>query len=476
MAEGSQIPRGAGPASPTPRPGPPTLEGALGAMADMQNRHLRDMEGVIDSMTQLRSDFNGKIQQLTEQGRRYDQQYTPAHAVVKQVGEVHQTLRNICRAPDLSHANLADFDQWAEEMLHAIEAAQTNSADYYKVNIEFIYGSIELELRSQAEGHIPTKMDLINMITPEAYLQTLEKLYTPADHLSTKRGDFEGRKQLPTESPMAYLAVMFRLYNRAKYSDQAFLVERFLIGLLNESLKLQIVLHHRGAHDYKTLREAVVECHASMIKAVRVGKGTPPFSLVGLSQQSDAVSQETTLQWKKRSRMGNSTTDAMELAQIEGPTNDSGEMLFFMGPDDLQLRDMETTVDLDYWEGDLDEEQTTITELVRGGRQNDRACYHCHEVGHLKAQCPQRRKGPMKPTNQPMVRGRGTGRSGNQSSEPQRGRSSAPSWSRGTTRGRGRPFSGRPTNNRTGVAQITEMPDYDEYEREELSQNPEQDF
>ena len=66
-------------------------------------------------------------------------------------------------------------------------------------------------------------------------------------------------------------------------------------------------------------------------------------------------------------------TDAMELAQIEGPANDSGEMLFFMEPDDLQLRDMETTGDLDYWEGDLDEEQTTIAELVQGGRQNDRA-------------------------------------------------------------------------------------------------------
>ena len=480
MAEGDPTQRGAGHTSPPiPRQGPPTLEGAIGTMTEMQNHHLREMSGVIDSITKLRSDFNERIQQLTEQGRRYDQQYAPAHIAVKQVGEVHRTLRNICRAPDLSHANLADFDQWAEEMVHTIEAARTNTGEYNKVNIEFIYGSIKLELRSQAEGHVPEKMDLINMTTPEKYLQLLEKLYTPADHLSTKRGEFEGRKQLPTESPMAYLAIMFRLYNRAKYNDQAFLVERFLMGLLNESLKLQIVLHHRGAHNYKTLRDAVVECHAAMIKAVRVGKGTPPFSLVGLSQQSDVASQETTLQWKKRSRMGNSgnsNTDAMELAQIEGPTSDSGEILFFMGPDDLQLRDMETIGDLDYWEGDLDEEQTTITELVRGGRQNDRACYHCHEVGHLKAQCPQRRRGSTKPTNQPMVRSRGTGRSGKPSSEPQRGRSSAPSWTRGTTRGRGRPFSGRPTNSRTGVAQITEMPDYDEYEREQPSQNPEQDF
>ena len=255
---------------------------------------------------------------------------------------------------------------------------------------------------------------------------------------------------------------MFRLYNRAKYNDQAFLVERFLIGLLNESLKLQIVMHHRRAHDYNTLREAVVECHASMIKAVRVGKGTPPFSLTGLTQQSDTASQETHSQWKKRSRMGNSKDgDAMELAQIEGPTNDSGEVLFFMGPDDFQLRDMETEVDLDYWEGDLDEEQTTITEMVRGGRQNDRACYHCQEVGHLKAQCPQRRQGQVKSTNRPMFRGRGTGWSGNPSTESPRGRSSAPTWSRGTTRGRGRPFNGRTTNNRAGVAQITEVSDHD---------------
>ena len=104
---------------------------------------------------------------------------------------------------------------------------------------------------------------------------------------------------------MAYLAVMYRLYNRAKYNDPAFLVERFLMGLLNEALKLQIVMHHRSVHDYTSLREAVVESHAAMIKAVRVGKGTPPFSLAGLSQQSDVASQETSLQWKKRSRMGN---------------------------------------------------------------------------------------------------------------------------------------------------------------------------
>ena len=44
--------------------------------------------------------------------------------------------------------------------------------------------------------------------------------------------------------------------------------------------------------------------------------------------------------------------------------------------------------DLAYWEGDLTEEHTTITEMVQGEHQTDRACYHCHDIGHLKAQCP----------------------------------------------------------------------------------------
>ena len=364
--------RGVGSGSISPsvlRQAAPTLEGTLGVIAEMQGHHAREMSGMADTLAKMRADFAAEIEQLTQQGKRYDQQYAPAHIQVKLVGDVHRTLRNICRAPELSQANLADFDQWAEEMIHTIDAARTNTSEYNKVNIEFIYGSIDLDLRSQAEGHIPEKMNLVHMMTPLQYLELLAKLYTPADHLSTKRGKFEGRKQLSTESPMAYLAVMYRLYNRAKYNDPAFLVERFLMGLLNEALKLQIVMHHRSVHDYTTLREAVVESHAAMIKAVRVGKGTPPFSLAGLSQQSDVASQETSLQWKKRARMGNvshSSSDAMDLAQIEGPDDDAGELLFFMGPDDLQFRDMETIGDLDYWEGELDEEQTTISELVRG--------------------------------------------------------------------------------------------------------------
>ena len=203
---------------------------------------------------------------------------------------------------------------------------------------------------------------------------------------------------------MAYLAVMHRLYTRAQYNDEAYLVEKFLAGLLNEALKLQIVMHHRAANDYDSMRAAVVECHAAMVKAVRVGKGTPLFSLTGLTQQSDTASQETYTQWKRRAKMGNpKESESMDLAQIEGPADYPSKVLFFMGPGDFHLRDRETEADLAYWEGDLSEEHTTIAEMVRGIQEGGRACYHCNVVGHLKAQCPQRRQGQGKPMTQPAV-------------------------------------------------------------------------
>ena len=211
---------------------------------------------------------------------------------------------------------------------------------------------------------------------------------------------------------MAYLSIMLRLYNRAQFNYKSYLVELFLAGLLNETLKLQLILHHKQATDYETMQAAVVKCHAALIKAIRIGKVTPTFSVTGLTQQSDVASSETFAQWKRRSKPGSKdSTEPMDLSHID-PHN--MEVLFFMGQDNMHLRDNETEEDLAYWEDDLASEDTTITEMIRGRAEStDKTCYHCNAVGHFKAQCPQRRQAPGKPHNRPFVyRGRRGTRSG----------------------------------------------------------------
>ena len=100
---------------------------------------------------------------------------------VKLVRDIHQTLQAISEAPLLSSANLSDFDQWANKLMNA---TKTDKARYNWINIDLIYGSINLDLRDQATGHVPSKLHLAHLIMPEAYLADLERLYTPADHLS----------------------------------------------------------------------------------------------------------------------------------------------------------------------------------------------------------------------------------------------------------------------------------------------------
>ena len=91
---------------------------------------------------------------------------------VKAIGDVRRTMHAICQIPKLSHAMLSDFDQWKQEMHNTIVSARTNDPKYNQVNIEFIYASIDLDLRDQAVGHKPSKITMIKHITPKCTLMT----------------------------------------------------------------------------------------------------------------------------------------------------------------------------------------------------------------------------------------------------------------------------------------------------------------
>ena len=83
------------------------------------------------------------------------------------------------RYPSSLTSTLSDFDQWKQEMQNTIASAHKDEPKYNQVNIEFIYASIALDLRGQAGGLEPAGLKMIQHITPKAYLEDLERIYTP---------------------------------------------------------------------------------------------------------------------------------------------------------------------------------------------------------------------------------------------------------------------------------------------------------
>ena len=227
---------------------------------------------------------------------QFGQGHHDARDPIKVIGDVRRTMHAICQIPKLSHATLLDFDQWKQEMQNTITYAHTDDPKYNQLNIEFIYASIDLNLRDQAGELKPAGLQMITHITPKAYL---ERIFTPSDHLSAKRGEFEGRRQQITESPMAYLSIMLRLYNRAQFNDQTYLVERFLARLLNETLKLQLILHYKHATDYESMRAAVVKAIRDRERNSHLQRdGTDPTERCGLLR--DVRSMETQVQARQQ--------------------------------------------------------------------------------------------------------------------------------------------------------------------------------
>ena len=109
-------------------------------------KHKLELGGLVESVKKMRAELAGEIQFLAAQGKRYDQQFAPPHTQVKLAGDVFRTMRGICRAPELTQANLADFDQWSDEMLHTIDTARTNETllqpGEYRVSSTETYPSI----------------------------------------------------------------------------------------------------------------------------------------------------------------------------------------------------------------------------------------------------------------------------------------------------------------------------------------------
>ena len=75
---------------------------------------------------------------------------------------------------------------------------------------------------------------------------------------------------------------------------------------------------------------------------------------------------------------------------------ESDKALFFMEPDHDKMRAREELKTQEYWEAGISAD--TINMLKQGNMDHSqKTCYHCNKQGHIKGNCPARKKLDAKP-------------------------------------------------------------------------------
>ena len=80
----------------------------------------------------------------------------------------------------------------------------------------------------------------------------------------------------------------------------------------------------------------------------------------------------------------------------EEGSSETSDSLFFMELDHEEFRDTEDQEAQEYWEAGITKEW--LNALRTGGvDHSQKQCYYCSRKGHIKANCPERRKLGMQP-------------------------------------------------------------------------------
>ena len=87
----------------------------------------------------------------------------------------------------------------------------------------------------------------------------------------------------------------------------------------------------------------------------------------------------------------------------EESEEEAEEPLFFMEHNHDQIRAQEDSDTQDYWEAGVTSE--TINALKQGNiDHSQKVCYHCSQKGHIKANCPARKRLEIKPWTRKLAR------------------------------------------------------------------------
>ena len=178
------------------------------------------------------------------------------------------------------------------------------------------------------------------------------------------------------------------------------------------------MLHEPAITTRNALKQIVQNGQMGLLKFARTFNNPPAAATAGLGalQREDLETRRKTnpqvveLQRRFGPHTTNSVEDKMpmELDAMQRARDDDEEYysddgdkeaddtLFFMEPDHDKIRSKENPETQDYWEAGITTD--TISVLKQGNMDHSqKTCYHCNRKGHIKANCPERKKSGARP-------------------------------------------------------------------------------
>ena len=369
----------------------------------------------------------------------------------------------------MTKARLHDYEHWANNALTRIELFLGNAhADRGLANF-WVYSMLDGELQKQMGSDHPLKH---KSTSPDEYMKILKTAFTPANHQALNRSAFNSCRQNQngqSESPQQYFNRLNVFYKKLEFNDFSIFKDRFIGGLVSESLKKTVILKlDLGVVTTpQALLEVCLDAQSILLEQARLCKGSKQ-DLSGLEQLADAAMdyQKSYLN-NRHARLG----EPMDLTSLNEVLNQEDDWRY---QDEYEEEKevweiQESEEDRYYWE-DIEEEANFYLASLREGGTGKKVCWHCQEEGHFRDNCPSR----YEETNSAMSRGRsswrprGRGRSLRPPHTTRPFRGGAPG-SRGTGSGRwagrsrapfrGAPRGGRGAYPRRSLNHVVEIPD-----------------